>query len=181
MSRETTAIPQMLRPQRRVRYLKMIAIFKILQGLLLASLGISLLVLHSRTAWLDAISDWADGELMLAHSRTVLFLLSSLQDVMAGSMLRVTGWVALFFAGLLCTEGVGVYLQQRWAELLMVVATAAFIPFEVRHAWFHPGAVVILILALNCFIVWFVYRCLRRETGEATQTTAERSAVVEIR
>jgi uncharacterized membrane protein (DUF2068 family) len=181
MNRETGTVPKMLRPQRRVRYLKVIAIFKILQGLLLASLGISLLVLHSRTAWLDAISDWADGELMLAHSRTVLFLLNSLQDVMSGGLLRVTGWVALFFAALLCTEGVGVYLQQRWAELLMVVATAVFIPFEVRHAWFHPGVVVILILAFNCFIVWFVYRCLRRETGEATQATAKRSEVVEIR
>jgi hypothetical protein len=181
MSRETDAVPKMLRPQRRVRYLKMIAIFKILQGLLLGSLGVSLLVLHSRTAWLDAISDWADGELMLAHSRTVLFLLNSLQDVMTGGLLRMTGWVALFFAALLCTEGVGVYLQQRWAELLMVVATAAFIPLEVRHAWMHPGAVVILILALNCFIVWFVYRCLRRETGEAIRTSAERSEVAELR
>jgi uncharacterized membrane protein (DUF2068 family) len=175
----------MLRPQRRVRYLKAIAVFKILQGILLFIVGISLLILHSRTRWLDAISDWVDGELMLAHSRSVLYLLSQLQNVVAaGGLIQVTGWVALFFAALLCTEGVGVYLQQRWAELLMVVATAVFIPFEVRHAWFHPGAAVIIILVLNCFIVWFVYRVLSRERQEVQATHSsrrERKAVAEVR
>jgi uncharacterized membrane protein (DUF2068 family) len=176
-------IQDMLRAHRRARYLKIIAIFKFLQGLLLLSVGISLLVLHSRTRWLDSISDWVDGELMVAHSRTMLYLLTSLQDVVAGGLLRVTGWVAVFFAFVLCTEGVGVYLQRRWAELLMVVATAAFIPFEIRHALFHPGVVVILILILNCFIVWFVYRCLRREPQEdqGASPPAKESKVLEVR
>ncbi len=177
----STPIQKMLRPQRRVRYLKMIALFKIIQGLLLFSVGVSLLALHSRARWLDAISDWVDGELMVAHSRSVLYLLSRLQDVVAGGLLQVTGWVALFFALLLCTEGVGVYLQQRWAELLMVVATASFIPFEVRHAWRHPGAVVVVILALNCFIVWFVYRVLRRERGEERAAPPKESEILEVR
>jgi uncharacterized membrane protein (DUF2068 family) len=167
-------IQQMLRPQRRVRYLKIIAVFKILQGLLLFCIGISLLFLHSRVRWLDAVSDWVDGELMVVHSRAVLYLLTRLQDVVSGGLLRVTGWVALFFAFVLCTEGIGVYLQQRWAELLMVVATAAFIPFEVRHAWLHPGAVAILILAVNCFIVWFVTCSAARETGGAGRAVGKR-------
>jgi hypothetical protein len=175
-------IQQMLRPQRRVRYLKIIAVFKILQGLLLFCIGISLLFLHSRVRWLDAVSDWVDGELMVVHSRAVLYLLTRLQDVVSGGLLRVTGWVALFFSFVLCTEGIGVYLQQRWAELLMVVATAAFIPFEVRHAWLHPGAVAILILVVNCFIVWFVYRVLRRERREEQDAPlAKEDTVLETR
>ena len=180
----STAVPiqQMLQPRRRARYLKIIAVFKIVQGLLLFCIGISLLFLHSRVRWLDAISDWVDGELMVVHSRAVLYLLSRLQDVVAGGLLRVTGWVALFFAAVLCTEGFGVYLQQRWAELLMVVATAAFIPFEVRHAWLHPNAVAVLILLVNCFIVWFVYRVLRRERREErSAAVAQEDAVLETR
>lgn len=170
--------PQLLRSQRGIRFLKIIAIFKIVQGILLLSIGISLLFLHSRTRWLDAISDWVDGELMVVHSRGVLYLLSRLQDVVAGGVLQVTGWVALFFAVILCTEGIGVYFQQRWAELLMVVATAAFIPLEVRHAWLHPGVVATLILAVNCFIVWFVYRTLRRQKLEEHAARAHESAAV---
>jgi uncharacterized membrane protein (DUF2068 family) len=169
---------QILRSQRRVRFLKIIAIFKIVQGILLLSIGISLLFLHSRTGWLDAISDWVDGELMVVHSRGVLYLLSRLQDVVAGGVLQVTGWVALFFAVVLCTEGFGVYFQQRWAELLMVVATAALIPLEVRHAWLHPGVVAILILAVNCFIVWFVYRTLRRQKFEEDSARNHKAGAV---
>ena len=174
-------IPKMLRPQRRMRYLKVIAIFKISQGMILLGIGSSLLVLHSRTLWLDAIADWVDGELMVAHSRTMLFFLSSLQNVVTGGLLQMTGLLALFTAVVLCTVGVGVYFQKHWAELLLILATATLIPFEVRHAIFHPGAVVIIILAVNCFIVWYLYRVLQRERREAGNTAlAEESEVAEI-
>ncbi len=183
MNDAAPSLPKVLRPQRSVRYLKLIAIFKISQGLLLCTIGVSLLLLHSRTRWLDAISDWVDGELMVAHSRSVLYLLNRLQDVVSGGLLQVTAWVALFFAGLLCTMGVGVYFQKRWAELLILVATTSFIPFEMRHAWFHPGVVVVLILAANCFIVWFVYRVLRRERdeGQRPPPAEKEDAVLEVR
>jgi len=174
-------IPKMLRPQRRVRYLKMIAIFKILQGMILFAIGTSLLFLHSRTGWLDAIADWVDGELMVAHSRTVLFFLSSLQNVVTGGLLQVTGLIALFTSIVLCVVGVGVYFLKHWAELLLVLATATLIPFEIRHAVLHPGAVVLIILAVNCFIVWYLYRVLRRERREASHVAgAERSEAAEI-
>jgi uncharacterized membrane protein (DUF2068 family) len=179
MSDEAT-IPKMLQPQRRVRYLRMIAIFKIVQGLILFAIGISLLFLHSRTGWLDAISDWVDGELMVAHSRTVLFFLSSLQNVVTGGLLQVTGIIALGTAILLCIVGVGVYFQKHWAELLLVVATATLIPFEIRHAVFHPGAVVLIIVAVNCFIVWYLYRVLRRERRETSAPPATENEIAEI-
>jgi hypothetical protein len=49
----------------------------------------------------------------------------------------------------------------------------------VRHVWLHPGAVAIIILAVNCFIVWFLYRVLRREHREQTMAAAEEPAAVE--
>src|SRR5450432_191929 len=130
----------MLQPDRRARYLKIIAIFKLLKGVLLLSAGISLLFLNSRTRLLDSIGDWAGDELALVHNRTVLYLLNQLQSVVAGGQLRVTGLVSLFYAAVLFTEGTGVYLQQRWAEFLMVFATAGLIPFEIHHLWYKPGA-----------------------------------------
>lgn len=156
----------MLQPDRRARFLKIIAIFKLFKGVLLLSVGISLLFLNSRTRWLDAIGDWAGDELALVHSRPALYLLNRLQDVVAGGQLRVTGLVSLFYAAVLFTEGTGVYLQQRWAEFLMIFATAALIPFEIRHLWHRPSATAGIILAANCFIVWFLYRVLRREKQE---------------
>jgi uncharacterized membrane protein (DUF2068 family) len=155
--------PVILQPHQRVRYLKLIALFKIAKGFLLLGLGCSLLFLNARDGWMDRVSDWADAEILLGHSKYVTFLLNKLQAVLAGGQLRATGFLALFYCGVLFTEGIGVYLQKRWAELLMIFATSALIPLEVRHVWHHPSATGFLILVANCFIVWFLYRVLKRD------------------
>ena len=156
-------MPAILRRPKRVRFLKLIAIFKILQGILLLGLGYSLYFLNSRTVWLEKISDWTDEELLMHHSRAVMFLLNKLQSALAEGQLGATALLALFYAAILLTEGVGVYFQKRWAEYLMVFATGALIPLEVRHLWHRPSATAAIILAVNCFIVWFLYRILRRD------------------
>src|SRR5213592_3908443 len=160
-------VPAILQEPRRHRYLKLIALFKIGKGVLLLLLGVSLLFLNARTRWMDFLSNWAADEILLEHSRPVAFLLHKLQAVLAGGTLRATGFLALFYTAVLFTEGIGVYMEQRWAELLMIFATAAFIPLEVRHIWHHPSLAALLILAVNCFIVWFLYFVLRRKPNSA--------------
>jgi uncharacterized membrane protein (DUF2068 family) len=64
-----------------------------------------------------------------------------------------------------------VYMEQRWAELLMIFATAGLIPLEIRHLWHRPGLVGAVILLANCFIVWFLYRVLKRDKSK--EQTAE--------
>ena len=156
-------VPAILQEPRRHRYLKLIALFKIGKGVLLLLLGVSLLFLNARTRWMDLLSNWAADEILLEHSKPVAFLLHKLQVVLAGGTLRATGFLALFYTAILFTEGIGVYMEQRWAELLMIFATATLIPLEVRHIWHHPGLVGALILLANCFIVWFLYRVLKRD------------------
>ena len=157
-----------LHGKRRVRYLKVIALFKIFKGALLFGLGFSLLFLNSRPVWLDQISDWTDDQLLLHHSKAVFFLLNKLQEALSGGALRATGILALFYCGVLFTEGIGVYMQKRWAEFLMIFATGALIPLEIRHTWrsvFHHRPIIapLILLLANCFIVWFLYMVLRRE------------------
>lgn len=156
-----------LQGARRVRYLKLIGIFKICKGALLLLLGASLLFLNARTRWMNALSDWTADEILLEHSKPIGFLLHNVQTVLADGALRATGFLALFYSAILFTEGIGVYMQQRWAELLMIFATAALIPLELRHLLHEPGFVGALILMANCFIVWFLYRVLRREKPKA--------------
>jgi uncharacterized membrane protein (DUF2068 family) len=163
---DSAAVRALLQPRQRVRYLKLIALFKITKGALLFLLGFSLLFLNGRDTWMDQISDWVDAEILLGHSKVVIFLLNKLQDVLAGEQLRATGFLALFYCGVLFTEGIGVYLQKRWAELLMIFATGALIPLEVRHLWHRPSVAALVILLVNCFIVWFLYRVLKREKTE---------------
>jgi uncharacterized membrane protein (DUF2068 family) len=159
--------PAILHGARRVRYLKLIALFKIAKGVLLLVLGVSLLFLNARTRWLDALSSWTADEILLEHSKAVSYLLHKLQSILAGGTLRATGFLALFYTAVLFTEGIGVYMQQRWAEFLMIFATATLIPIEIRHLWHRPGLVSALILLANCFIVWFLYAVLKRDKAKA--------------
>src|SRR5437762_9331184 len=170
-----------LQPRKRIRYLKIIALFKIFKGALLFLLGFSLLFLNGRSVWLDQISDWADDQLLLHHSKYVIFLLNKLQDVLAGGALRATGILALFYCAVLFTEGIGVYMQKRWAEFLMIFATGALIPLEIRHIWhrliFHRAIFApILLLLANCVTVWFLYLVLKRDKAEK-QAAPERELV----
>jgi len=170
----STADLKILRPQHRVRYLKLIALFKIGKGILLLVLGISILFLNSRAVWMDNISDWVADEILLKHSKVVHYLLNRLQAMLAGGgVWRATGFLSLFYSAVLFTEGVGVYLQKRWAEYLMVFATGALIPLEVRHIYYRPSFAAVIILAANCFIVWFLYRVLKREPVHAATTPPE--------
>src|SRR5439155_6285879 len=123
--------------------------------------------LNSRTRWMDSISDWATDELLVVHSKPFHYLLNHLQTAITGGHLRASGVLSLFYSGVLFTEGIGVYLQKRWAELLMVFATSALIPLEIRHIFHRPGIGAGIILAANCFIVWFLYRVLKREPAGA--------------
>ncbi|MFL6514748.1 MAG: DUF2127 domain-containing protein [Chthoniobacterales bacterium] len=155
--------PRILGDQYRVRYLKLIAVFKILKGVFLLSLGLSLIFLNSRTRWMDSLSDWATDELLVVHSKTLHYLLNQLQHMLTGGHLRATGLLSLFYSAVLFTEGIGVYLQKRWAELLMVIATSALIPLEIHHLFVKPSFTALTILLVNCFIVWFLYRVLKWE------------------
>ena len=176
----STAELKILRPQNRVRYLKLIALFKIGKGILLLVLGISILFLNSRAVWMDNISDWVADEILLKHSKVVHYLLNRLQAILAGGgLLRATGFLGLFYSAVLFTEGIGVYLQKRWAEYLMVFATGALIPLEVRHIYYRPSIAAGIILAANCFIVWFLYKVLKREPARAA--TAPPEVAVETR
>jgi uncharacterized membrane protein (DUF2068 family) len=161
--KEGAPVPVILRPKQRVRYLKLIAVFKITKGLLLLLLGCSLLFLNARDRWIEGISDWADTEILLGHSRPIIFLLNKLQAALESGKLGATAFLSLFYCGVLFTEGIGVYLQKRWAEFLMISATAALIPLEIRHIWHRPSLAATMILAVNIFIVWFLYRVLKRE------------------
>jgi uncharacterized membrane protein (DUF2068 family) len=155
--------PAILQEPRRVRYLKLIALFKIVKGALLLLLGVSLLFLNARTLSMDALLKWIANEILLQHSKAVGFLLHNLQSVLYGGMLRATGFLSLFYAALFFIEGIGVYMQQRWAEWLMIIECAALIPIEIRHLWHRPGLIGAIILLANCFIVWFLYLVLKRD------------------
>ncbi len=80
--------------------------------------------------------------------------------------------VAAFgYAGMLLVEGIGLWLQKRWAEYLTAIATALFIPFEIYEILQRPTWVRFAALAINIFVVWYLVTRLRDENVEAKHLT----------
>jgi Predicted membrane protein (DUF2127) len=102
-----------LQQPRRHRYLKLIAVFKIGHGVLLLLLGISLVFLNARTRWMDFLSNWTEDELLMQHSKAVDYLLSKLQAILAGDVLRATGFLALFYAAVLLPKELASICQRH--------------------------------------------------------------------
>ena len=78
--------------------------------------------------------------------------------------LRVAGIAALGYGGLELVEGIGLWLDQLWAEYLTVIATSLLIPFElyelVRHPtlWKAGGTLVNVLIVI--YLVWALRRRL---------------------
>ena len=67
------------------------------------------------------------------------------------------------YAGLLLTEGIGLFLQKRWAKYFSVIITASFIPLEVWELMKKFSPAKIVVIAVNMAIVVYLVVKLRRE------------------
>ena len=160
--------------RRRDGLLTLIAIFKIAKALLLVAGGvIALKLLHPSEAnhvWRWVAEVPFEGERRLfAQALAMVTTKSS-----AGVAVAAFAYAALFFV-----EGIGLFLRKRWAEWLMIFATSALIPLEVRHVWHRPSVGAVVILVANCFIVWFLYYVLK--WGKHEHDLVERHQLVETR
>jgi uncharacterized membrane protein (DUF2068 family) len=141
--------------------LVLIAIVRILDGVVLLGVGIGALsLIHRDLAGL--IAHWAD---VLDVNPENLFLQKLL--VKAGLVrTRHLVWlsaIAFVYAGLMFTLGAGLLREKRWAEYLTAIVTASFIPFEVYELVRHVRAPTIIVLAINvATVIYLVWELVRR-------------------
>ena len=67
--------------------------------------------------------------------------------------------IVIVLAGLYLIEGAGLVWDLKWAEWMVVISTASFIPFEIYEIWRESTPVKWVVLALN--IVIFAYLAFR--------------------
>ncbi len=142
--------------------LKLIAAEKIAKGLLLLGAGFGLVFLERREEWFQDVIVWVNDELLLPHGNVILFLLQKIEAFLLGTRLKAIGMLALVYSAVLLTEGIGVWLEKRWAEWLMVIATASLVPLEAYHLVHRPSLVKLALIAVNVAIVIYLILVLRR-------------------
>jgi len=144
--------------------LHLIATVKIMKGCLLLAIAAAFLILDQRSALISSLINWAEEELLLLHNTVLIWLLNRFDVMLQAPSLHTTGLFALVYSLVLLTEGIGVWKQQRWAEWLMVCATASLIPLEVYHLTHKPTFIKVLIIVINVMIVIYLARTLKRHS-----------------
>jgi uncharacterized membrane protein (DUF2068 family) len=153
------------RPARRrqsAATLILIAVFKLLKGILLIAVGIGALkLLHHDVA--ETVSRWVDILRVDPDNRFIHRLLSRVISV-SPKQLAAASVGTFVYAALLLTEGTGLLLRKRWAEYFTTITTAGLIPLEVYEITRHVTAAKIGVLAVNAAIVVYLAMRLRRKT-----------------
>jgi len=150
-----------VRTGERTSALRLIAVFKLVKGGLLAVVAFKLLRLVHEDLELTAFN-LASTLHLDPDGRLVEPILRRLLDVDPRALTRIS--VGAFgYAGLLLTEGIGLMRGAAWAEWLTVIATSGLVPlelYELRHRITTPR---VLALLVNLAIVVYLVVLLRRQ------------------
>ena len=145
----------------QTRMVRLIALFKLLKGILLIAVGVAALkLLHTDIASL--VEGWAATLGAAQNSRFVGRVLSTaaaltpnrVRDLIVGSFL---------YGGLFLTEGIGLWLLKRWAMWFTVIITGSFLPVESYELARHPSAGKVGILLINLVLAVYLARRIRDE------------------
>ena len=141
-----------------------ISLFKMFKGVVLIVVGLRLLTLLGRDVHAAAL-DFVDRHGIDSANHYVASILDKLTGV-GNFQLVEFGTIAFIYAALLLTEGVGLWLQKRWAEYLTAIATSLLVPVEIYEIYEKFTFVRVGILALNLFFVWYLVTRLKDEKQE---------------
>ena len=164
------AIPTTKNPSvRRDRFLELIAkFFKFCKAALFVLVGLGMFQLLR-----PEVVDWADQWLTTTAAVYNVTLLQRVEAWVAGlssGRLTVLGVGALLYAALFATEGVGLWLEKRWAEYLTLIATASLIPFEIYEITRKTSAPRYGALLVNLVVLAYLIFRLRRGPPLARST-----------
>jgi uncharacterized membrane protein (DUF2068 family) len=152
-------------PAPRFGMLRTIALYKLLKVVILLAAAYGEVRLHDGSLaaklllWSQARPTGMEHELVTR----VLEWFSGLSE----TKIHALRFVTLTYAAVFAVEGVGLWMQKRWAEWLTTVITASLIPLEVWEFVERPNlgkaAVVVANVAIVVYLVWHV----RRKGGAA--------------
>ena len=142
------------------RLLKLIAAERIVRSILLVAAGVYLLTHLDKdfgnlaAKVLKAVE--LDPRRPFFH-RIVVYL----HDLHA-SEIKIAALLAIGYGILELVEGIGLWLDQLWAEYLTVIATSLLLPYEIYELIHRPTIWKVGGITINILIVIYLARLLRR-------------------
>jgi uncharacterized membrane protein (DUF2068 family) len=146
-------------PRRHDVGLVLIAIIKLVNGLLLVALGIGALsLIHKDLTAL--VTHWADVLEISSENQLLQKLLENAELVRTNHLAWVSA-ITFVYAAMMFAMGTGLLLERRWAEYLTAIVTASFIPFEIYELVRLVRVTTIIVLAVNvASVIYLVWRLM---------------------
>jgi len=142
--------------------LAVIALFKVVKGLLLLLVGLGLLeLMHAEIATLFSLLIEA---LHLNTDSRIIHALVLKVDALQPHTVLVAGLVSLGYAGMLLLECIGLWLERSWAAYLTVISTSLLLPFELYEVIDRVSILRVGVLMLNLVIVFYLVVQLKHHT-----------------
>ena len=143
-------------PPPRNRWLLLIALFKLIQGVFFTAVGFGVLhFLHKDVG--DELAQIADHLRFNPESRFVNFVLDR-ASLLDDHLLRRIGAVVFIYAGVDLIEGVGLYLEKVWAEFLTLLITASFLPWELFQILKRFTVSRVSLLVVNAIVFLYLLK-----------------------
>jgi uncharacterized membrane protein (DUF2068 family) len=140
--------------------LRLIAVFKLVKGLILVAVGLGAIkLLHKDVSELAA--NWVAAIRVDPDNRLIHGLIAKL-GLMNDRKLEELSIGSFFYAALLLTEGIGLWLKRRWAEYFTIITTCSLIPLELYEIVNRVTITRVVLLLLNAAIVWYLFVQLRK-------------------
>jgi uncharacterized membrane protein (DUF2068 family) len=140
--------------------LRLIAVFKLAKGMLLLAVGIGAIkLLHKDISELAA--NWVAAIRVDPDNRLIHGLIAKL-GLMNDRKLEELSLGSFFYAALLLTEGLGLWLKKRWAEYFTIITTCSLIPLELYEIAKQVTITRLVFLLVNVAIVWYLFVQLRK-------------------
>jgi uncharacterized membrane protein (DUF2068 family) len=151
----------------RFNILRTIAVYKLVKVLLLVALAFGEVRLRD-SSLTDKLLIWASARPHGLEHDVVTHLIEWLSGLTT-SRVHALRIVTLAYAAVFATEGIGLWMQKRWAEWLTVIITASLIPLEVWELVHRPNfgiaAVLVANSAIVAYLAWHVVRATAKHRG----------------
>jgi uncharacterized membrane protein (DUF2068 family) len=144
--------------------IRLVAVFKLVKAATLIVTGIGILKLMH----MDVGQEVVHWVAMLGLDPGRPYVNHAIEKVTTLSPKRIEeiSLASFVYAALFLTEGIGLWLEKRWAEWFTVIITSSLVPLEFYEIFRHPTATKIVVLAINIAIVGYLIYHIRTQAHD---------------
>ena len=128
------------------------------------AVGLVIISFALSPGWRQSILDRVDDAQTSPHNWLVKEALLGVEKALGvdPKNLHLVRICVIIYAGLYLIEGLGLLYEKKWAEWMVVIGTAAFLPIEVYDFCHHPRWTMVIIFTINLlmagYLAWRMHR-----------------------